>query len=380
MKRRTQISIRQLYVIALVWLVVGLIITVYDYFVIHTHSSIGPTADYSFLFSLALNSAAALIGASIGGSFLVFYINVKYRDKPYGYTIIAVSLSFILIVSFIAFTIGIITGFVRDGKSITELFSGSGFPGLSGSQAGFPFDSARTIKNTIVWSIVVGLTQLFLQMNSKFGYGVFWNILRGMYNTPKEENRIFMSLDLNSSTTIAEELGNEKYHSLLKDFYSDITNPIIDNKGEIYQYVGDEVIIAWKYEDGIARNQCLKCFFDMKEQIEINKEKYLRSYGMIPSFKAGLHWGKVIVGEVGIIKRDITYSGDVLNTTSRIRDKCKEFNVEVIASADLLNELDIFSHEKSTLRVNYVTRQLGAISLRGKGKEIFLSALVPAEQ
>ncbi|MFO7526574.1 MAG: adenylate/guanylate cyclase domain-containing protein [Ignavibacteriaceae bacterium] len=380
MKRRTQISIRQLYVIALVWLVVGLIITVYDYFVIHTHSSIGPTADYSFLFSLALNSAAALIGASIGGSFLVFYINVKYRDKPYGYTIIAVSLSFILIVSFIAFTIGIITGFVRDGKSITELFSGSGFPGLSGSQAGFPFDSARTIKNTIVWSVVVGLTQLFLQMNSKFGYGVFWNILRGKYNTPKEEHRIFMSLDLNSSTTIAEELGNEKYHALLKDFYSDITNPIIDNKGEIYQYVGDEVIIAWKYEDGIARNQCLKCFFDMKEQFEINKDKYLHRYGTIPSFKAGLHWGKVIVGEVGIIKRDITYSGDVLNTTSRIRDKCKEFNVEVIASADLLNELDIFLHDKSTLQVNYVTRQLGAINLRGKGKEIILSALVPAEQ
>jgi adenylate cyclase len=54
-----------------------------------------------------------------------------------------------------------------------------------------------------------------------------------------------MFVDLLSSTTIAEALGNEKYHNLLHDFYADITNPIIYNKGEIYQYVGDEVIVSW---------------------------------------------------------------------------------------------------------------------------------------
>ena len=86
----------------------------------------------------------------------------------------------------------------------------------------------------MVWSIVVALTQLFLQMNSKFGHGVFWNIIRGKYNTPKEENRVFMFLDLNSSTAIAERLGDEKYHAFLKDFFADISNPILDNKGEVY--------------------------------------------------------------------------------------------------------------------------------------------------
>ena len=157
--------------------------------------------------------------------------------------------------------------------------------------------------------------------------------------------------------------------SFLKIFLP-ITNPILDNKGEIYQYVGDEVIIAWKYEDGIANNQCIKCFFDMKLQIEMKKEKYLHRYGLIPTFKAGIHWGKVIVGEVGIIKRDITYSGDVMNTTARIRNKCKEFNVDIIASVDLLSEL--------SLTKNYITKALGAIKLRGKEKEVLLSSLIPA--
>jgi adenylate cyclase len=156
---------------------------------------------------------------------------------------------------------------------------------------------------------------------------------------------------------------------LLKDFFSDITNPIIDNKGEIYQYVGDEVVVAWKYEDGIENGKCINCFFDIKTQINSLKEKYMKLYGVVPAFKAGIHCGKVIAGEVGIIKRDITYSGDVLNTTSRIQSLCKEFNQEIIASADLITELGITS--------NYQLQTLGAIKLRGKEKEMMLVALAP---
>jgi adenylate cyclase len=176
-----------------------------------------------------------------------------------------------------------------------------------------------------------------------------------------------MFLDLNSSTSIAERLGDEKYHELLRDFFSDITNPILDNNGEIYQYVGDEVIVAWKYEDGIRNNQCVQCFFDIKAGIEKKKNKYLNLYGMVPSFKAGVHFGKVVAGEIGIIKRDITYSGDVLNTTSRILTLCKEFNAEILSSAELIEEL--------TLTKDYSAKPLGFIKLRGRAKEIMLSAL-----
>ena len=99
--------------------------------------------------------------------------------------------------------------------------------------------------------------------------------------------------------------------------------------------------MAWKYEDGIKDNQCVKCFFDIKVHINILREKYLRRYGLIPSFKAGIHCGKVVAGEIGIIKRDITYSGDVLNTTSRILTMCKEFNAEILSSAELISKLSL---------------------------------------
>lgn len=342
LNRRTHIKLRQLALIVVTWLLIGCLIAVYDHLVLHTANSAGPAADYSFTKSLVVNMIAGLVGALLGGSLIVFYINEKFQDKPYGYTIVIVTLSFVGVVLIVTMILGAVAN---------------------------P-DKARMLKNGLVWAVVVAVTQLLMQINSKFGPGVFWNIIRGRYNTPREERRIFMFLDLNSSTTIAEKLGDKKYHAFLKDLFTDITNPILDSRGEIYQYVGDEVIVAWKYEEGVANSKCIQCFFDIKLHLEGLKNKYVGRYGVMPVFKAGIHSGKVVAGEVGIIKRDITYSGDVLNTTSRIQGLCKEYNAEVIASGDLMAALRLNGH--------FETRALGSIKLRGKEKEMALVALRPS--
>lgn len=339
MNRRTQYKLKQLLVIIVCWMLVGAIIALYEHMVLQTNNSLGFAPHYSLARSILLNMGIGLFGALLGGSLLVFFVNVKYNDKPYGYTILIVAGSFL--------------GVILIVNEILSLFSMG--------------DIKRFQKNGIIWALVVSVTQLLLQINSKFGQGIFWNLIRGKYNTPKVESRIFMFLDLNSSTSIAEGLGDKKYHELLKDLFTDITNPIIDNKGEIYQYVGDEVVIAWRYADGIANNKCIQCFFDIKAQLAGLKDKYARKYNLFPSFKAGIHCGQVVAGEVGIIKRDITYSGDVLNTASRIQGLCREFKQELIVSIDLIDELE--------LAKNYSTQLLGSIKLRGKEKEMSLVAV-----
>lgn len=342
MNRRTLYKFKQLIVIIIAWMLVGAVIAVYEHLVLHTQHSLGTVPGYRLASSILLNVSIGLAGALLGGSLLVFWVNVKYTDKPYGYTLLVVAGSFLCIVILV--------------NVVLSLFSLS--------------DASRFWKNSLVWAIVVSVTQLLLQINSKFGQGIFWDIIRGKYNTPKEESRIFMFLDLNSSTSIAESLGDKKYHELLKDLFTDITNPILDNKGEIYQYVGDEVVIAWRHADGIENSMCIRCFFAIKSHLLSQSDKYTRKYGLLPSFKAAIHCGRVIAGEVGIIKRDITYSGDVLNTTSRILTMCKEFSREIIVSIDLLDELHPDRH--------FSTELLGAIKLRGKEKEMQLLAVKAA--
>ena len=361
MKRSTILKLKQLKVIIIAWMIMGFLISIYDHLLLQTSHSAGFSESYSFLLSAARNIGAGLLGALLGGSFLVFYINTRFQDKPYGYTIIAVTVLFLLIVALISLLMGLVLVPMRTGEPLSDPHTMSEFKA-------FMLDSSH-VKAALAWSFVVGMTQLLLQVNSKFGQADFWDIIRGRYNRPQKDKRIFMFLDINSSTTIAEKLGDENYHALLKDFFADITVPILENKGSIYQYVGDEVVIAWNYEDGKENLHCLRCFFDMKLHIQQLKEKYINRYGLVPTFKAGIHCGSVVAGEIGIIKRDITYSGDVLNTTSRILNKCSELKEEVIASSDLLSELNFIP--------SYITKPLGGIKLRGKEKVILLNTLSP---
>lgn len=256
MTRTAQIRLGQLLIILAAWLLFGVLMTVYDHLVLFSRNSLGTSDDYSFWFSLAMNMGSGLIGAAFGGSLMVFYINVKYRDKPYGQTILAVAVGYIAVIGLIVLVLGAVFVPLRTGRPLSD-------PVTQEALGLFLSDTSR-IKNIMTWSVVVAFTQLVLQVNNKFGQGTFVNIIRGKYQIPKQEKRIFMFLDLNGSTTMAERLGDARYHMLLKDFFADITNPILDNRGQIYQYVGDEVVIAWNYSDGTEHGRCVRCFLASK--------------------------------------------------------------------------------------------------------------------
>ena len=202
----------------------GLLITIHDWLLLHTADSMGVSDQYSFIGTAVKNVGAGLIGALIGGSTLVFYVNVKFQDKPYGYTLLIVSSVFVAIVMLVTVLMGVIVVPIQTGRPLSDPVSRTAY-------ITFLKDTSH-VKALIAWSFVVFITQLLLQVNSKFGQPDFWNLISGKYNRPKEERRIFMFVDINSSTSIAEKLGDEKYHSLLKDFFADITSPILENKGQ----------------------------------------------------------------------------------------------------------------------------------------------------
>jgi adenylate cyclase len=364
MSRKRKIQLRQWLILGVAWQFMALWICVYDHLAINSGLANSPAKDYSFISNWILYSSVTVIATLIGGSLLVFYINPKLADRSYGRAIMAV-------VACIAFTMSIITmisAYFYVALILEKSVTDADFNQVFWNYISDPLN----LKDTFVWSTITAATQFIFLMNTKFGPGIFWKIVTGKYRIPKAEERIFMFLDLNSSTTIAENLGEVNYHRLLKDFFAHITNPIVNNYGEIYQYVGDEIIVGWNLSKGVRNNHCVQCFFEIKREIEKNKEYYSKTYGLVPTFKAGIHAGNVIAGEIGIHKRDITYSGDVLNTTARIRSMCKELNVELIASSDLLQHLSYIDQ--------FNICALGSIELRGKKKKVELSSLTLASK
>jgi len=231
-------------------------------------------------------------------------------------------------------------------------------------------DLSRFIGHFAFWSVIfyIGATLFialfFSEISQYLGDGVLFNFLFGKYHKPKEETRIFMFLDMKSSTTIAEELGHDKYFKLLKAYYADMTNAILESFGQIYQYVGDEIVVSWSKKDGVYLNNCIRCFTKIQNTISQRSDYYLKNYGHVPQFKAGYHIGEVTTGEIGIIKKEIIYTGDVLNTTARIQAECNTYKAMALISGVLLDELQKEDPISFT--------RIGRMTLRGKSEAIQL--------
>ena len=213
----------------------------------------------------------------------------------------------------------------------------------------------------------IALTLIFLTINEQLGPGRLKDLVLGKYSKAIKERRIFMFLDIQSSTEIAEKLGHEKYFRLLNKFFYDITEAILQFEGKIYQYVGDEIVVSWPVEEKEQNHRCLFSFRKMQEAIDKESEHYIREFGQVPVFKAGFHCGEVTSGEVGLIKKDIIHTGDVLNTTARIEKKCNSLNQRCLISCNLVNELP----NENPFRLI----EIGNFELRGREKQMSLFSL-----
>ncbi|NAS11589.1 adenylate/guanylate cyclase domain-containing protein [Poritiphilus flavus] len=217
----------------------------------------------------------------------------------------------------------------------------------------------------IAFTIVIAL--FFSEISQYLGDGVFYNFISGKYHRPQKETRIFMFLDMKSSTTIAEQIGHEKYFDLLSAYYGDMTSAILQTSGEIYQYVGDEIVVSWPEKTGLFRNNCIECFYLITRAFQKKADLYQRQFGLRPNFKAGCHIGQVTTGEIGIIKKDIIYTGDVLNTAARIQAECNTYNAQLLLSELLLSKL--------TLEDDIQFAKIGDLFLRGKKESVLLYSL-----
>jgi len=212
----------------------------------------------------------------------------------------------------------------------------------------------------LLWQAFKGsiIIVFLLQLDVLLGDGAFRRYMSGKFHKPRTQNMVFMFLDMKSSTKMAETLGDEKYYSLVDDFFHDISRPIIESEAEIYKYVGDEVIIMWSLDKAMREPTCLDLFFYIKRKVRRRKDYYMEKYGMIPEFKAGLHCGPVVSAIIGDIRKEIVYSGDVLNTASRLQESCNEMQTDILISETLKTTI------KWTGKYNPISK--GRVLLKGK--------------
>jgi adenylate cyclase len=214
---------------------------------------------------------------------------------------------------------------------------------------------------------VIAFLLFFVQLDRLLGPGVLLGYVTGRYHQPRREQRIFMFLDLKGSTAIADGMEADRYFAFLHQYFTEMSEPILETDAEIYQYVGDEVVLTWRMKAGLEEANCVRAFFLIRDQIRAHAPDFERRYGVVPEFKAGMHAGEVITAQIGELKSEIVYNGDVLNTTARIQAACAELGRELLVSATLVDRL--------ALDGSYSVERLGAVALRGKKELVELCAI-----
>jgi adenylate cyclase len=207
-------------------------------------------------------------------------------------------------------------------------------------------------------------------MNRLIGANVLGYFVAGVYHRPKAEERIFLFLDLEGSTQLAERLGSARYFELLRHFVDDLTEPVLETEGEIYQYAGDEVVVTWTTRVGVRAANCVRCFFGIRSAVTRHAARYERDFGVVPRFRGGLHGGTVTAGELGDLRQQIVFVGDILNTAARLEEYAKRAGLDLVASGALLEWLALPPGVEAT--------RCGELALRGKDAPVTAYSLTRA--
>ena len=294
-----------------------------------------------------------LVGTTIGLCEEFLFLD-RFRKKSYLFLLLFRTIVYSTAIAFHELLINSASNFLTQNLSVSESIYAAVY------REHFPRDLSII---TLVSIISIAL----LQIRRLHRPGDLIKYITGRYHLPEEVNKIFLFIDLKSSTAIAERLGNTVYSSFLIDYFHDMTGAILMSKAEIYQYIGDEIILTWSFNGGVKYARCINCFYDIQTSIEWNKEKYLKKYGVQPEFKAALHAGRVSVTWIGSIKKEIVYHGDVINTTARIQEECNKYSQKFLISEYMLQNVELPEY----LRSEFVDE----IQLKGKEKKVKIFGL-----
>ena len=219
---------------------------------------------------------------------------------------------------------------------------------------------------------VCALIVFILRVRDLLGRDVFTSMLISRYRTPVREERVFLFIDLAGSTAYAEKHGDLRAQQFLNALFSAFAEPVRHHRGAIDDYVGDAAIVTWPLRRGVKNARCIRCVFDIIEDIRRDAGKWNKKFGEVPQLRFALHGGSIITAEIGVDHHKIAYFGDTVNTTARLESLCKTLDRPVLISTDLAQHIKV----PDTIAVE----DLGAHAVKGRGQTLGVMSLSPASK
>ncbi|MDD2871923.1 MAG: adenylate/guanylate cyclase domain-containing protein [Candidatus Gracilibacteria bacterium] len=175
-----------------------------------------------------------------------------------------------------------------------------------------------------------------------------------------KEIAIFFS-DIEGFTSISEKFSPDKLVGFLREYLTEMSNIIMDQKGFINKYEGDAIMALWGVFGTDINKTYRICETALLQQDLLKQLNFNWVMKGLPEVKIriGIHVGNAIIGNIGAQgrKMEFTALGDSVNLASRLESVNKYYGTYLCVSED------IYEAEKERFEFRYLD------NIRVKGKE-----------
>jgi class 3 adenylate cyclase len=152
---------------------------------------------------------------------------------------------------------------------------------------------------------------------------------------PVIRNLSIMFCDIREFTKLTETLSPHERQTLLNQYFSMMTRPIVQNGGEVDKIMGDCVMSI--FPDG---HTAVKAAIAMRLELHKFNETMFAAQSPMIRNGIGIAKGDVMQGNFGSFEKlDRTVIGEAVNIASRLESKTKTYNLEVVVTEDVIKDL-----------------------------------------
>jgi adenylate cyclase len=181
-----------------------------------------------------------------------------------------------------------------------------------------------------------------------------------------KELTVFFS-DIRGFTTLSESLTPQELVNHLNLYLTAMTDLILEYKGTLDKYVGDEIMCFWGAPLPQADHAVLACKCALKQLEVLRRMNEAWPPEKRLSIGIGINTGIMTVGNMGSLGRmNYTLMGDMVNLGARLEGTNKQYYTMAIISEFT------YAH----VRDRVVARELDNIRVKGKNKPVLIYELI----
>ena len=151
--------------------------------------------------------------------------------------------------------------------------------------------------------------------------------------------------DLRNFTKLSSSNNSFDVAYMLNRFYTVLGDPILQNNGIIYQYVGDEIIGVFGTTGGSREKNCkdaVRAAIGMQYAIDRLNKIELKDFEVKLEMGIGVNYGRAFIGHLGHpTRRQFSVIGDPVNVASRIQAQTKRTEAKILISRAVLKNMDM---------------------------------------